>query len=245
MIALCSDIHANLEALAACLRHAGENGATRFVFLGDLVGYGADARGVVEVIARHVDAGAVTVKGNHDEAIDSPAAYMNESAKLAIDWARQTLDNQAKAFLARLPLCVREETLCFVHSSAAHPERWTYIDGKDAASKSIEAAGRAYTFSGHVHEQMLFFRTGTNTFGAFRPTPGTTIPVKRHHRWLALVGSVGQPRDHNPAAGYALFNDEREEITFHRVPYDHLAAAQKIRSAGLPEMLAYRVENGI
>jgi diadenosine tetraphosphatase ApaH/serine/threonine PP2A family protein phosphatase len=79
----------------------------------------------------------------------------------------------------------------------------------------------------------------------FRPTAGTSIPVGAHRRWLAVVGSVGQPRDRNPAAGYALFDDARAEITFFRVPYDHAAAAAKIRAAGLPESLAYRVEMGI
>src|SRR5208283_2932708 len=99
-----------------------------------------------------------------------------------------------------------------------------YVDGKEAAYRSIESADRTYTFSGHVHDQMLYFRTGVSKIGAFRPVPGAPVPVKSHHRWLALVGSAGQPRDGNPAAAYALFDDVREEITFHRVPYDYAAA---------------------
>ncbi|HEY5293489.1 MAG TPA: hypothetical protein VIJ43_14370, partial [Burkholderiales bacterium] len=67
----------------------------------------------------------------------------------------------------------------------------------------------------------------------------------QHRRWLALVGSVGQPRDRNPSAAYALFDTTREQIAFHRVPYDHLAAARKIRKSGLPASIAYRVEMGI
>ena len=92
---------------------------------------------------------------------------------------------------------------------------------------------------------MLYFQTGVGKIGSFRPVPGTPIPVPGHHRWLAMVGSVGQPRDRNPAAAYALFDADREQITFYRIPYDHHAAARKIHDAGLSETLAYRVEKGI
>jgi diadenosine tetraphosphatase ApaH/serine/threonine PP2A family protein phosphatase len=80
---------------------------------------------------------------------------------------------------------------------------------------------------------------------SFRPRPGVAIPASSHRRWLALVGSVGQPRDRNPAAAYAIADLGAMRITFHRVPYDHMAAARKIREAGLPAVLAYRVERGI
>ena len=80
---------------------------------------------------------------------------------------------------------------------------------------------------------------------AFIPSIGTAIPVRETRRWVAIVGSVGQPRDRNPAAAYTTFDTDRREITFHRVAYDHHAAADKIRRAGLPETLAYRVEAGI
>jgi diadenosine tetraphosphatase ApaH/serine/threonine PP2A family protein phosphatase len=79
----------------------------------------------------------------------------------------------------------------------------------------------------------------------FRPTPGVAIPVRPLRRWVALVGSVGQPRDRNPAAAYALFDSSAEQLTFHRVAYDARAAADAIRAARLPESLAYRVEQGI
>ena len=79
----------------------------------------------------------------------------------------------------------------------------------------------------------------------FRPVSGVAIPVRRGRRWVALVGSVGQPRDRNPAAAYALFDAAREQITFFRVSYDARAAAKAIRESGLPASLAYRVEQGI
>jgi diadenosine tetraphosphatase ApaH/serine/threonine PP2A family protein phosphatase len=245
IIALLSDIHGNLEALNACLRHARERGAERYAFLGDLVGYGADAQPVVETVMRYAAEGAVVVKGNHDEAVEHGARYMNEAAHSGIEWARRTLSPQAKAYLDSLPTCVREDSICYVHASASFPERWEYIDSPHAAERSIEASQSTYTFSGHVHVQELYFVREGSDIGAFKPVRGSAIPVNRSRRWLALVGSVGQPRDHNPAAAYALFDSTAARITFHRVAYDNLAAAEKIRRAGLPAALAYRVEKGI
>ena len=245
VIALLADIHSNLDALNACLRHAGENGAKRHVFLGDFVGYGADPEGVVATIARFAAEGAVVVKGNHDEAIEKRAGYMNESTKHSIEWTREALSAKRKEFLEGLPLIVRESAMCFVHASAHTPERWDYVDSPAVARRSAEAAQATYTFSGHVHDQALYFEGAQGRWSVFQPIPGSPVPIRARRRWLAIAGSVGQPRDGRPAAAYALFDPAREEITFHRVAYDHLAAARKIRNAGLPEAHAYRVEKGI
>ena len=245
LIALLSDLHANASALEACLRHARDRGADRYAFLGDFVGYGADAARVVEVVAQFAAEGAFAVKGNHDEAIEKRGAYFNEAAHAALDWARETLAESQKAFLASLPLVVRDQELCFVHASAASPERWDYIDSKSAAKRCADAAATRYTFCGHVHDQRLFFETTRGPMSEFVPSAGTPIPVRGQRRWVAIVGSVGQPRDRNPAAAYALFDRAREEITFHRVVYDAAAAADRIRRCGLPASLAFRVELGI
>jgi len=244
-IALLSDIHANLEALNACLAHARAKGAERFAFLGDLVGYGADPRAVVEIVAKHVAEGAVAVKGNHDEAVEDNSGYFNDAARAAIDWARESLTGEQKQFLATLPLVTREGDLCFVHASAAAPARWNYIDSATEAQHCIDATDAAYTFCGHLHDQALYFEAGPGRMREFRPVSGTPIPVRVHRRWLAIVGTVGQPRDRNPAAAYTLFDRERQEVTFFRVAYDAGAAADKIRKCGLPGSLAYRVEQGI
>jgi diadenosine tetraphosphatase ApaH/serine/threonine PP2A family protein phosphatase len=244
IIALLSDIHSNFEALTACLKHAATNGAARHAFLGDLVGYGADPDAVVELVAQHAEQGAVVVKGNHDDAVETSAQYMNEAAAEAIEWTRTVLSPASRAFLAGLPLIAREDKLCFVHASAVRPERWDYVDSPEAAGRSAGAAGTAYTFSGHVHDQVLYFRLPTGRMSEFRPTPASPVPARSRRDWLALVGSVGQPRDKTPAAAYTLFDTARETFTFHRVPYDHYTAARKIRAAGLPEVLAWRVEHG-
>jgi len=245
LIALMSDIHANVEALEACLRHASDRGADRYAFLGDFVGYGADASTVVDIIASRAAQGAVVIRGNHDEAIAGEHSYFNEAAQAALDWARATLSAEQKRFLASLPLVVHEDEVCYVHASAASPERWDYVDSASAAGRCVEAAHAAYTFCGHLHDQVLYFERARGRMSAFRPAAGTPIPVRGGRRWLGIVGSVGQPRDRSPAAAYTLFDSRRKEVTFCRVVYDAKAAADKIRKCGLPESLAFRVELGI
>lgn len=247
MLALLADIHSNLEALEACLDHARARGARRYAFLGDLVGYGADPAAVVDRVAALAGQGAVVVQGNHDAAIGGAAGYFNQMATKAIKWTRTALDPGQREFLRGLPLCVREPSACFVHASAAAPERWEYVDSPAAALRSVTAAGTAFTFSGHVHQQQVYVSRDAGSMVAFAPRTGIVIPIPGHRRSLALPGSVGQPRDGNTAAAYALVDLEGASITFHRVPYDHRAAARKIRavSPALPAMLAYRLERGI
>ena len=245
LTALLSDIHGNLEALNACLDHARSRGAERFVFLGDLVGYGADSRKVVEIVAGYAAEGAIVIKGNHDEAIEASGGYFNDASRAALDWARETLSQEQRRFLASLPLVVRDATVCYVHASAVAPDRWDYIDSPAAAKRCVDAANACYTFCGHLHDQVLYFENAQGRMSEFRPFPGTAIPVRSHRRWVAIVGSVGQPRDRNPAAAYAMFDLEAQQLTFFRVPYDAMAAADRIRQCGLPGSLAYRVELGI
>jgi diadenosine tetraphosphatase ApaH/serine/threonine PP2A family protein phosphatase len=244
MLALMADIHANLEALEACLAHARTAGVREFALLGDLVGYGADPGAVVDRAAALAAEGAVVVRGNHDDAVSGQAAYLNDAALAAIEWTRTVLTVPQKAFLASLPLCVRHDGRCYVHASAAVPERWDYVDGPTAATRAMAAAGTAHTFCGHVHDQRLFFEQAHGRAGEFRPTPGSRVPIPRHRRWLAIAGSVGQSRDGDPRAAYAVV-DPSDGITFHRVRYDHVAAAEKMARAGLPQALVYRMRRGI
>ena len=244
VLALLADIHSNLEALQGCLAHAHARGATRFAFLGDLVGYGPDPGAVVDIVAQYASRGAVVVQGNHDAAACGAVSYLNDAAARSIEWSRGVLSPAQSGFLGALPLCVREEAVCFVHASAVAPDRWEYIDSPAAAQRSAGAAGTAYTFCGHVHVPELFGQVAGDRMIAFKPRPGIAIPAGMNRAWLAIVGSVGQPRDGNPAACYALVDLEAKHITFYRVAYDHLATARKVRAAGLPESLAYRLERG-
>ncbi len=244
-LALFADIHSNLEAITACLDHARAVGAQRYAFLGDLIGYGADPVAVLDLIEQYAADGAVVVLGNHDAAaIGRGTDLLNPNAQAALTWTQAQLDEKQRAFLANLPLTVRDDDILFVHASAAAPEQWIYVTGPTEAEDSISAAKANYVFCGHVHEQKLYYTGIGGRPMPFRPVPGTPIPVARHRQWLAIVGSAGQPRDGNIAACYALFDLERERLTFFRVPYDHGTAAQKIRAVGLPERLALRLERG-
>jgi diadenosine tetraphosphatase ApaH/serine/threonine PP2A family protein phosphatase len=244
-LALFADIHANLEALEACLEHAREQGADQAAFLGDLVGYGADPAAVLERVQAWAAAGALVIRGNHDAAVVATGSdTMNRSAEAAVDWTRQQLDASQLDFLAGLPLLIRRDQACFVHASAARPADWTYVHDARAAAQSLLAADATWVFSGHVHEQALYHQAPAGHALPFKPVPGVAIPVPAHRRWLAVVGSVGQPRDGNSAACYAIHDTGAGTLTFHRVPYDWSVAAAKIRAAGLPEGLALRLERG-
>jgi len=239
-----ADIHSNLEAISACLAHARTLRVDRFAFLGDLIGYGADPVAVLDLIEGYAAKGALVVLGNHDAAVLGRAADLNLGAQAAVAWTQKQLGASQRAFLQALPLTVREDNMLFVHASAAAPEQWVYITSPAQADASIRAAGTSYIFCGHVHEQQLYFRGADGRLTLFQPVPDTPIPAARQRQWLAIVGSVGQPRDRNNAACYLLFDSERERLTFYRVPYDHRAAATKVRAAGLPERLALRLERG-
>lgn len=244
-LALFADIHSNLEAITACLAHARPQGADRFAFLGDLVGYGADPLAVLDLVEQHAADGAVVVLGNHDAAaLGQCSDPMTPHAQAAIAWTQTQLGERQRAFLAALPLCVREGNLAFVHASAQDPERWTYVSTPVQAERSMRASQANYVFSGHVHEQVLYYLGASGRPMPFRPVSGTPIPLGLHRHWLAIVGSAGQPRDGDNRACYALADIDRARITFFRVPYDHAAAARKVRAAGLPERLALRLERG-
>jgi diadenosine tetraphosphatase ApaH/serine/threonine PP2A family protein phosphatase len=247
-LALMSDIHGNIQALDACLQHARAHQAQRFAFLGDLVGYGADPGAVLERIMLLTEEGATVLKGNHDAmAVQPPAEVKNVGSSTAA-WTHDQLSPEQRTWLDQLPLTAQLDKILLVHASADDPELWRYVYDERAASASLDAAsewpGVRYVFGGHVHEQSLYYRGATSSLMKFTPQPGVAVPVPSHRQWLATVGSVGQPRDGKPQSMYALIDTERWQLTFHRVPYDHVAAAWAIRAAGLPPFLAERLELG-
>jgi diadenosine tetraphosphatase ApaH/serine/threonine PP2A family protein phosphatase len=244
MIALLADIHGNREALSACLADAARRNVERYVFLGDLVGYGADPGWVVDRAIEYAGRGALVILGNHDAAAAGAAASMNETAMQAIEWTRRTLSDAHRAFLGQLPLQVEEGSRLYVHASADEPSQWPYILDTRAARKSLEATKARQTFCGHVHVPSLYHLSSTGKLFDFTPSAAMAIPLLPTRRWLAVLGAVGQPRDRNPAACYGLFDEAQDQLTYIRVPYDIASAARKIREAGLPLVLAARLEQG-
>lgn len=247
-LAMLSDIHANIRALDACLAHAHDQGAQQLALLGDLVGYGAEPVVVVQRAMALAGEGAWLIKGNHDAMAVTPPAEARTIGDSTAQWTHDQLDARQQSFLAALPMTIQREAVLLVHASAEAPELWRYVYDQRAAAVSLDAAAALpevrYVFGGHVHQQTLYYRGGDNGLMKFVPTAGVAVPVPRHRHWLATVGSVGQPRDGNPQAMYALFDTELAQLTFHRVAYDHMAAAAAIRRAGLPAYFADRLETG-
>lgn len=241
LLALLADIHGNREALDACLEDAKAHGAERFAFLGDLVGYGADPAYVIDVVAEKHRSGAIAVLGNHDAAIFGGADTMNKVARASIEWTRQKLSKDRQNFLASLPLSAERDEVLFVHADAAKPQRWRYVTSPAGAAESLRVTHARLTFCGHVHRPQLYCVTANGVPSALTPEGNRPIDVGAPGKRLAVLGAVGQPRDENPAAAYALYDAGSGKLTFRRVAYDVEAAARKIRAAGLPEILAARL----
>ncbi len=241
LIAIFADIHANRQAFAACLAQARDFGAERNVLLGDYVGYGADPDWTLKTIMDLADKGAVAVRGNHDNAVSNTREQLNAEAQIVIEWTRGELGSAERRFLDELPLTRNDDDRLYVHADASSPKSWRYVVGIEDAARSMRATSLPITFCGHVHRPALYTMSATGKMTGFLPTTGTAIQLLPSRRWLAVLGSVGQPRDGNPAASYAMLDTKRRELTFCRAPYDVAGAATRIRDMGLPVSLADRL----
>jgi diadenosine tetraphosphatase ApaH/serine/threonine PP2A family protein phosphatase len=244
LLGVLTDIHANRQALAVCLKAARARGVERLICLGDLVGYGADPEWTVETMMDLVEHGAIVVRGNHDNAIGSLSESMNAEAQAAIEWTRGRLSAAQRRFLADLPLTVVEDDRLYVHSEASSPQRWRYVQAAPDAARSMIATSAQITFCGHIHRPALYSMSVTAKMTSFVPVSNVPVQLLRGRQWLAVLGSVGQPRDGDPAAAFVTFDTETREITYCRAPYDVEAAAQRIRDNGLPLWLAERLVVG-
>jgi diadenosine tetraphosphatase ApaH/serine/threonine PP2A family protein phosphatase len=244
-LALLSDIHSNIQAFDACLSHARARGARQFALLGDFVGYGGDPQAVVAQVQALVGQGAWVIKGNHDAMALKPPVCVKTMGESSAAWTHAQLDPAQLAFLDNLPYTLELGSTLLVHGSAHLPEQWRYVQDTLTARASLDAAApMRHVFGGHVHFQTLYGRTDGLHPSRYGFIPGAPVPVPAARQWLATLGSVGQPRDGNPHAMYAVFDTERFELTFERVDYDHAKAAESVRRAGLPDFFAERLELG-
>jgi diadenosine tetraphosphatase ApaH/serine/threonine PP2A family protein phosphatase len=234
-----SDIHGNLEALDAVLEVLDQAKVDRLFCLGDVVGYGADP-GIC--IARLRDRKVPTVLGNHDAAAMGRMSVecFNPHARASVVWTRKQLTGEELRELGDLPLVRREEGFTLVHATLHSPERFGYILTNLDAYFSFQLMDHSLCFVGHSHVPIKFFQS--------TPLSYNTDPVVRLDpavKTIVNVGSVGQPRDRNPQACYAIWDSDEGSVRIERVDYDIDSAAQKIRDAGLPAILADRLYEGI
>lgn len=243
-IAILSDIHANRQAYEAVLAAAADRAATRYVILGDIVGYGGDPVWCVDRTMALAAEGALIIRGNHDQGVSDPSVSMNEAARAALDWTRTQLSQTQRAYLAALPLEIEDGERLYVHADASAPARFHYVSDAETAAAHLQACKARVSFCGHIHRPALYCMGTNGKTTAFAPSSSTGIPLLPQRRWLAVMGAVGQPRDGNPAAAYGILDTDKGEIEFHRAGYDIESAAARIRAVGLPEGLAARLFRG-
>ncbi|MCB9833520.1 MAG: metallophosphoesterase family protein [Planctomycetes bacterium] len=233
------DIHGNLEALDAVLSSLAKEGVDRVLSVGDVVGYGADPSAC---IGRLRDIDAAVVAGNHDWAVVGKldTTFFNFYAKEAVDWTASVLGRDELEWLGGLPLVRELDGLITVgHATLVDPEQFEYIQSYYDAARSINVMRTPVAVLGHSHVPLAFLMKDSLALSV-----ATRLDLREVRRALINVGSVGQPRDENPKAAYALYDAATGSYRLNRVRYDMRSTCDKIRQAGLPGILADRLRFG-
>lgn len=234
--AILGDIHANFQALEAVASALEDEAVDRVVSVGDVVGYGADPALCIALLR---DLKASVVAGNHDWAAIGrlEPEFFNPYARAAIEWTAATLTTEEKAWLAALPLVAHfDNEVSVVHATVESPERFDYIQSYYDAARSLNAMSTPVCFSGHSHVPLAFVVRDALTF-----TLSPVLDLKGSFRALINVGSIGQPRDENPKAAYAIYDSTSQAYTLKRVAYSVQEASARIRAVGLPAVLGERL----
>jgi diadenosine tetraphosphatase ApaH/serine/threonine PP2A family protein phosphatase len=242
-----SDIHANIDAFETVLDHASGRW-DRVLVLGDLVGYGAAPNAVVDRV-KALSPEAV-IRGNHDKAacgIDDGSQF-NYVARTAAVWTGAQLTPENLEYLRRLPMGPAQiDALTEICHGTPFDEDHYIFDGNDAMM-ALRSAERPLCLYGHTHLPAVFkvVNGDASSFEGNAPDPDreTVVPLQRGSQYLINLGSIGQPRDGDPRAGYGVLDDEAREVRLFRVPYAVERAQQKIIAAGLPASLANRLALG-
>lgn len=237
-LAILSDIHGNAHALHAVLADMDAQGLRDRVCLGDVVGYGARPAECIELLLKHQ---IPCLQGNHDcmVAFNRGLEGVSLPTRMSIDWTQRTLSKDHIAWLSHLPFTLDGTDWEAVHATLHHPQEWDYILTPELAAAHFPHQIRPVCFIGHTHRPLMWRE------GVERPLAGTgreAIPSDR--RCVVNVGSVGQPRDRDPRACYAVYHRATQEISWHRVEYDIAGAQKAIVEAGLPTPFAQRLELG-
>lgn len=240
--AVFSDIHANLESFEAVLRDIKKQKVDGYVFVGDIIGYGADPNACMDMLRSLIDKqGCLFVAGNHDYAVCdlTRSDHYNIYARLAIDWTKEHLNKEHVRFLQKMPLIQKTDDFTAVHASLDDPQEWKYVLDIDDADQTFKRMETKVCFIGHSHRPVIF--TSNDIVDWFIDEE---VVTNNHTRYVVNIGSVGQPRDGDPRSAYAVYDTESGVIHIRRVPYDIEKAQEKIIAAGLPHILAERLSLG-
>jgi predicted phosphodiesterase len=247
---LLSDIHGNLEALRAVMAHAGRKRRDAVLFLGDAVGYGAAPNQVVERL-RSLNAQLITVRGNHDRVVldpDQGAELFNSHARTAALWSGDVLTPANRRFLKSLPMGPRDvaERVMICHGSPVDEDEYVFTETE--AERAFASTAAHVVFFGHSHVPCLFELAESggrlSLMGVLLRGGRVVLDLDPNRRYLINPGSVGQPRDRDPRAAYAMYDTNRHRFTLYRVPYDVDGARRRIIGAGLPTVLGDRLLHG-
>jgi predicted phosphodiesterase len=239
-----SDLHGNLEALQAVLQDvAGEY--DQAICCGDLVGYGADPNAVTEWVRENCP---IVVRGNHDRAStgQDDLEWFNPVARAAAVWTLESLTPENAAYIEALPRGpINADSFEVVHGSPFDEDE--YVIGAGEAGEAFSYLGRRVAFFGHTHVQGGFIWNQSRVETIMRMPTGRrseSLQIDPECAYLINPGSVGQPRDGDPRAAYAVYDSDAPRVDYHRVEYDVAGAQKKIHAAGLPPILADRLSVG-
>ncbi len=235
-----SDIHGNLEAFTAVIEQAAKERIDKYICLGDVVGYGADPSGCVKLVQSLKP--DVLIAGNHEWGVLGlfDLNYFNEYAKEAVIWTRKALSKKELDYLAKFELISEEGGMTLVHGSLEAPQEFNYILNKGDAYVTMNLMKTHLCFVGHSHVAGIFAED--NDKALFLELPGARIRPKS--KYVINTGSIGQPRDNDPRASFAVYDDESSAVEIKRVAYDVETAKKKILRSGLPGFLASRLSEG-
>lgn len=237
-----SDVHSNLEALTAVLEDAKSRGPVDSVWcLGDMVGYGPDPSACIALLRSHQ---ALFIAGNHDLAAVGaiPLTDFNPYARTACQWNGERLSPQESQFLRGLPLVMEIEGFTLAHGSPRAPV-WEYLVSPELAQANLQHFTTRYCVVGHTHVPALFHFPDSSRCSMRRWHHGESVALGED-RLIINPGGVGQPRDRDERAAYAIWDSNAGAITLYRVEYDFKTTQEKIRRAGLPAFLAERLAHG-
>lgn len=237
--AILGDIHSNIDALGVVLEDCRSQGVTDFLCTGDIVGYNACPRECLEIIR---ELGCPVVMGNHDHYVSSVQNLedFNPHAAAVIEWTREQLTEDEMSFLANLPFVKTTMGITLVHSTMDGPEAFGYVFDHLQAEAHFTHQITPLCFHGHTHCPMIYEKQMSAVYRI--DAQDLHLPIGR--KYFVNVGSVGQPRDGDPRAAYAIYEPKSRALSFRRLEYDVAAAQERIRMAGLPERLAERLEVG-